>query len=105
MSKTEDALNQVVAAMAASPKPVTMEQAQLCLAAAERVVNTAAEELDLRPRQVARRFRRGARKDAEITTTVLRLAAVESVSIDPENLRAILEVILEFIKALMSIFT
>lgn len=86
-------------------KPITTAQAQLCVVAAERVVNKAAEQLGLKPRQVARRFKRGKKKDAEITAAVLTHAAGEAVEIDPENLRAILEVILEFIKALMSIFT
>jgi len=86
-------------------KPVTAAQAELCVGAAERVVNKAAEQLGLRPRQVARRFRRGKPKDAEITAAVLTYAAGEAVQIDPDNLRAILDIILEFIKALMSIFT
>jgi AraC-like DNA-binding protein len=84
---------------------ITTQQAQLCVDAAQRVVEQAASELGMSRRKVARRYRRGRKQDAEVVTTVLRLAAAESVAIDPDNLRAILEIILEFIKALFDIFS
>jgi len=83
---------------------ISKEQGELCVQAAQRVVAKVAEQLEMRPRQVARRFKRGRQKDAEVTTAVLTHSAAEAVAIDPENLRAILQVILEFIKALLPLF-
>lgn len=103
----KDAIERIIDEMNADKprKPITMAQAQACVGAAERVCNKAADQLGISPRAVARRFKRGRKKDAEVTAAVLTYAAGESVEIDPDNLRAILEVILEFIKALFSFFS
>jgi len=103
----QEAIDKVLAEINARKprKPITQEQAELCVGAAKRAVEKAADQLKLRPRQVARRFKRGKPKDAEITAAVLQYAAGEAVAIDPDNLRAILEVILDFIKALFSLFS
>jgi len=72
-----------------------------CLAAAENVVARVAGDLRWSDRKVARRYRRG---DPQVVAMIAAEAAVEGQKIDPDRLREILQVILDFILAILAAF-
>jgi len=85
-----------------NPMKLDRETRHKCLDAAIAATERVADQLNWSPRKVVRRYRRG---DPQVVAMVAGEAAVLAQDIDPDRLREILQVILEFVMALLAMFS
>jgi len=101
-AKAEDQAEYGSQALTPAALRVSQEMRVACYSAAETALSNVTQQLGWRKRKVARAYRKG---QPQVVAMVNAEAAIQGLEIDPDNLREILQVILEFIKALLSLFS